>query len=66
MTGPRHSANASGIGRGGTGTLKVDDKDYPVPFPFTAKFHKLTVKLGPEDLTPEEQEMIYGTYRAKQ
>lgn len=70
-----------GLGKGGTGTLKVDgevadshpmpkslpiaiawdetfnvgidtgtsvdDKDYQVPFPFTGKINKLTVKLGP-------------------
>jgi arylsulfatase len=29
-----------------TGT-SVDDKDYQVPFPFTGKINKLTVKLGP-------------------
>jgi arylsulfatase len=48
-----------------TGT-SVDGKDYQVPFPFTGKIDKLTVKLGPEELTPAEQEMIYGTLRAKQ
>jgi hypothetical protein len=37
-----------------------------VPFRFTGKIHKLTVKLGPEELTPAEREMIYGTLRAKQ
>ena len=89
-----------GLGKGGTGTLKVDGqvvdtkpmpkslpvgigwvetfnvgadtgtsvdgKDYQVPFPFTGQIAKLTVKLGPEDLTPAEQEMIYGTYRNRQ
>ncbi|MCL4501834.1 MAG: arylsulfatase [Deltaproteobacteria bacterium] len=89
-----------GLGKGGTGTLKVDgkdvdrhpmprslpigigwcetfnvgidtgtpvdDQDYQVPFKFTGKINKLTVKLGPEELTPEEREMIYGTYRKKQ
>jgi hypothetical protein len=34
-----------------------------VTFPFI-KIDKLTVKLGPEQLTPAEQEMIYGTMRA--
>ena len=48
-----------------TGT-PVDDADYRVPFPFTGKIHKLTVKLGPEELTPAEREMIYGTYRDRQ
>jgi arylsulfatase len=89
-----------GLGKGGTGTLKVDGQvvdtkplpkslpigigwvetfnvgvdtgtpvdgqDYEVPFPFTGKIDQLTIKLGPEDLTPAEREMIYGTYRAKQ
>jgi len=88
-----------GLGKGGTGTLKVDgaimdshpmpkslpvgigwvetfnvgvdtgtpvDDDYQVPFPFTGKIDKLTIKLGPEELTPEEREMIYGTMRDKQ
>ncbi len=89
-----------GLGKGGTGTLKVDgaavdtrempkslpvgigwvetfnvgidtgtsvdEADYQVPFPFTGTIDKLTVKLGPEQLTPAEQEMIYGTMRAKQ
>jgi hypothetical protein len=40
--------------------------DYRVPFPFTGKIHKLTVRLGPEELTPAEREMIYGTYRNRQ
>jgi hypothetical protein len=29
----------------------VDDKDYQVPFRFTGKLDKLTVKLGPPQLT---------------
>ena len=48
-----------------TGT-PVDDKDYQVPFPFTGKIIKMTISLGPEELTPAEREMIYGTYRARQ
>src|SRR5262249_9608582 len=89
-----------GLGKGGTGTLKVDgqvvdahpmpktlpvgigwtdtfdvgvdtgtpvdDADYQVPFRFTGKIEKLTIKLGPEELTPEEREMIFGTFRDKQ
>ncbi|MBB4015810.1 arylsulfatase [Chelatococcus caeni] len=89
-----------GLGKGGTGTLKVDgqvvdtrdmpkslpvgigwvetfnvgidtgtpvdDEDYQVPFRFTGKINKLTMKLGPEELTPAEREMIFGSYRAKQ
>jgi arylsulfatase len=48
-----------------TGT-PVDDADYQVPFPFTGKIHKLTMRLGPEQLTPAERQMIYGTYRSRQ
>jgi len=48
-----------------TGT-PVDDKDYQVPFRFTGKIDKLTVKLGPEELTPAEREMIYGASRERQ
>jgi len=89
-----------GLGKGGTGTLKVDgatvdshpmpkslpvgigwtetfdvgvdtgtpvdDQDYQVPFKFTGTINKLTVSLGPEQLTPAEREMIYGTYRDRQ
>jgi arylsulfatase len=80
--------NMSGIGRGGSGVLKVDgkevaakkmehtiplilqwdetfdigadtgtpvdDKDYQTPFTFTGKLTKLTVKLDPPKLTPED------------
>ena len=33
----------------------VDDKDYQVPFRFTGKLDKLTVKLGPAQLRPERR-----------
>ncbi len=80
--------NFSGIGKGGTGTLKVDgkvvdtkvmektipiilqwdesfdigsdtitgvnDADYLPPFPLTAKFNKLTIKLDRPQLSPED------------
>ena len=80
--------NVSGIGRSGTGVLKVDgkavatqkmertvpiilqfdetfdvgadtgtpvdDRDYQVPFKFTGKLHKLTLKVEPPQLTPED------------
>jgi len=80
--------NFSGIGKGGTGTLKVDgkvvdtkrmektipiilqwdesfdigsdtitgvnDADYLPPFPLTAKFNKLTIKIDRPQLSPEE------------
>ncbi|HMR54911.1 MAG TPA: arylsulfatase [Amaricoccus sp.] len=48
-----------------TGTA-VDGTDYQVPFAFTGTIETLSVELGPEELTPAEREMIYGTMRAKQ
>jgi arylsulfatase len=36
-----------------TGT-PVDDRDYQVPFKLTAKLNKLTIKLDPPKLTPED------------
>jgi arylsulfatase len=81
-----------GLGKGGTGTLKldgtvidshpmkrslpislpwcdtfcvgidtgtpVDDKDYQVPFKFMGKIPKLTVKVGPEQLSPEDKTAV--------
>jgi arylsulfatase A-like enzyme len=81
-----------GFGKGGTGVLKVDDKevatrkiphtipfiiaieetfdvgvdtrtgvedkDYQVPFRFTGKLDKLTVKVGPVQLTSDEHQVI--------
>lgn len=81
-----------GFGKGGTGILKVDDKevarrdiphtipfiiaieetfdvgvdtrtgvedkDYQVPFRFGGKLDKLTVKIGPEQLTSDEHQVI--------
>ncbi len=80
--------SVSGIGRGGTGVLKVDgkevatqkmehtipillpidesfdigsdtltgvdDNDYQVPFPLTAKLNKLTIKVDRPQLSPED------------
>ena len=40
-----------------TGT-PVDDKDYKCPFTFTGKLNKLTVKLGPMQLFPQEKEAL--------
>jgi len=40
-----------------TGT-PVDDKDYHVPFRFTGKLNKLTVKLEPPKLSPEDQKLL--------
>jgi len=48
-----------------TGT-PVDDKDYAVPFRFTGKINKLSIKLGPEELAPAEKEKISETFRNKQ
>jgi arylsulfatase len=33
----------------------VNDEDYKVPFRFTGKIDKLTIKLGPEQLTADDQ-----------
>jgi hypothetical protein len=84
-------ANA-GVGKGGTGVLRVDgadvdtkqiphtiaflitfdetfdvgmdtrsgvnDADYHVPFAFTGKINKITVKPGPEQFTEEDRQII--------
>jgi arylsulfatase A-like enzyme len=84
--------NGPGFGKGGTGVLKVDDrevankkiphtipflmaidetfdigidtrtpvddKDYQVPFRFTGKITKLTYRLGPVQLTSDEQRVM--------
>ncbi|CAN5476383.1 arylsulfatase [soil metagenome] len=36
----------------------VDDKDYQVPFRFTGKLTKLTLKLGPEQLSAPDKKLI--------
>jgi hypothetical protein len=36
----------------------VDDKDYQVPFRFTGKLSKLMFKLGPTQLTSDDQQAI--------
>ena len=36
----------------------VDDKDYQVPFPFVGKVDKVTIKLGPTQLTSEDHQKI--------
>jgi len=33
----------------------VDDKDYKLPFRFTGKLDKLTIKLGPSQMMAEDQ-----------
>ncbi len=40
-----------------TGT-PVDDRDYQVPFPFTGKFVKLTIKLDPPQLSEAEIKLL--------
>jgi arylsulfatase len=40
-----------------TGT-PVDDKDYQVPFTFTGKLVKLTLRIAPRQLTPEEEKRL--------
>ncbi len=89
--------NLSGIGRGGTGVLKVDgevvatrkmertlplilqwdenldvgadtgtpvdDKDYQVPFKFTGKLEKLTLKIDRPKLTPEDEKRLMQAQR---
>jgi arylsulfatase A-like enzyme len=84
--------NMSGVGRGGTGTLKVDgkvvasqtmertipitlqwdetfdigadtgtpvdDRDYKVPFRFTGKLNKVTIRVLPRSLTPTEEKLL--------
>jgi arylsulfatase len=85
--------NVSGIGRGGTGVLKVDgkevarqtmehtvpiiwqwdenfdtgtpvdDKDYQVPFKFTGKLAKLTLKIERPNPTPADIEKLKAATR---
>ncbi len=45
-----------------TGT-PVDDKDYQVPFNFTGKLNKLTIKLGPPKLSAEEEQLLHAMSR---
>jgi hypothetical protein len=36
----------------------VDDKDYQVPFRFTGKLNKLTIKLGPEEIAEGDRKTL--------
>jgi hypothetical protein len=45
-----------------TGT-SVDDKDYQVPFTFTGKLAKLTIKVERPKLTPEDEKKLMGAER---
>ncbi len=38
----------------------VDDRDYQVPFRFTGRIDKVTIKLGPEQLTQQDRKAIRG------
>ena len=39
----------------------IDDNDYQVPFRFTGKIAKLTVKLGPEQLADADRKEMHGS-----
>ena len=45
-----------------TGT-PVDDKDYQVPFKFTGKLNKLTIKIDRPKLTPEDVKKLEAAHR---
>ncbi len=45
-----------------TGT-PVDDKDYQVPFTFTGKLNKLTLKIDRPKLTPEDEKRLMEAER---
>jgi arylsulfatase len=47
-----------------TGT-PVDDKDYQVPFPFTGKIGKLTVRVWPTQVAPLEKKAVEEKLRRK-
>lgn len=48
-----------------TGT-PVDDRDYQVPFKFTGKIAKLTVKVKPPVLTEADKQKLAEANRAAQ
>ena len=37
----------------------VDDNDYQVPFRFTGKLDKLTIKLGPSQMLPADEKAAH-------
>jgi arylsulfatase len=45
-----------------TGT-PVDDEDYQVPFKFTGKLNKLTIKIDRPQLTPEDEKRLMEAER---
>jgi hypothetical protein len=38
-----------------TGTPVIDDYDAKMPFKFTGKLEKVEIKLGPDNLTPQQR-----------
>jgi arylsulfatase len=40
-----------------TGT-PVEDRDYQIPFRFSGKLHKVTIRLQPRSLTPAEEALL--------
>jgi len=36
----------------------VDENDYQAPFSFTGKLAKLTIKLGPTQMTSEDHQVV--------
>jgi hypothetical protein len=43
----------------------VSDADYKPPFPLTAKFNKLTIKIDRPKLSPEDIKMLGAAMREK-
>jgi len=41
----------------------VDDKDYQVPFRFTGKLAKLTIRVGPEQLAEADRQVMEEALR---
>jgi arylsulfatase len=41
----------------------VDDNDYQVPFQFTGKLNKLTLKIDRPKLTPEDEQRLIQAQR---
>ncbi len=41
----------------------VDDKDYQVPFRFTGKLAKLTIRVGPEQLAEADRKVMHEALR---
>src|SRR6266568_2533561 len=47
-------------------STSVDEKDYQVPFEFTGKLNKLTVKVGPKQVSAEEKAAVEKKQRDRQ